>query len=65
MSKLDDGYILIDTIIALLILFLSLTSVYGLITKTLNYQSKVKEHIETRLVEIETKGIKTYDLIKE
>lgn len=41
MSRDDGGYILIDTIIALLILSISLTSIYSLVTKSIKLEEKL------------------------
>lgn len=41
MNKRDEGYILIDTIVALLILSITLTSVYGLFIKSLDMEKRI------------------------
>lgn len=38
MNSGEEGYVLIDTIVALFILAITLTSVYGLLTKSLNLE---------------------------
>lgn len=41
-TKNDEGYILLDVIIALLILTLTLTSVYSLLTKTFQLENRLE-----------------------
>ncbi|MGL1892032.1 MAG: hypothetical protein OCD02_10415 [Spirochaetaceae bacterium] len=53
MTKKDEGFILVDTIIALLILSISLTSVYGLIIKTIDFELKLTDKVELIIDTIE------------
>lgn len=55
-SKKDEGYILLDTIIALLILCLTLTATYGLFIKAF----KLEETLNSSMDEILNEGNK-YD----
>ncbi|QEN04216.1 hypothetical protein EW093_05685 [Thiospirochaeta perfilievii] len=44
-SSNDDGYILLDTIISLLILTILLANVYGLVIKGLQFKSELNERV--------------------
>lgn len=49
MNNKEEGFILIDTIIALLILSLTLTSTYDLIIKSFKFEDKMTEHVSQLL----------------
>lgn len=51
MIKKDDGFILIDTIISLLILTITLTSIYGLIIKSLNFEDIISTNLDIQIKE--------------
>ena len=46
MSKKDGGYIFLDSIIALLILALTLTSVYSLVVRSIQLEQVVIERLD-------------------
>lgn len=45
MTRFNNGFILLDTIIALLLLSLTLTSVYGLLIKSIQYQNRLVSEV--------------------
>lgn len=65
MNKSDEGFILLDTVIALFILSVTLISIYSLVIKSLDFENKITTHVEKVLEENNKYEMSFAELLQE